>query len=677
MTVTSQFEPPTITDRDIYWAASLLGLPRNAFHGDDGNDPRQEVLKSVNMMDVAACPGSGKTTLLVAKLAILAQGWRHRTRGICVLSHTNAARHEIESRLGNSNVGRRLLSYPHFIGTIHGFVNEFLALPWLRSKGISVQIIDTEICLQRRWNALPKKIRSGLENKRNPRSLLRIKDPECLVGDIPWSKGKTLGTATPTYQAIENACRNSIVEGFFCYDEMFIWANELMNKKCDVVEVVRDRFPLLFIDEAQDNSEEQSAILHRIFLNGGSSVVRQRLGDKNQAIYGFVEAKGATTDKFPDDSIKTDLPNSHRFGQDIADLVDPLGLTPYGLKGLGPKKIGSAPTHTKGNHTVFLFDDDNAHMVLDAYAGLLIETFSDSELQEGTFTAVGQIHRGDRNDRRPHHIGHYWADYDPELSKSEPRPQTFVQYVSGGIGKYQTSGEVHHAVELVAQGILRLASMATDPKGHPLRRHSHRYVLNLLETNIAMQHCYVGLVAELVLYRNNLTKETWNKEFRPYVHCIAETIAGESLNDSRAIAFLEWSRGITVQVLPSTSQKSRDNIYHFSRNGKKVGIRIGSVHSVKGKNHTATLVLETYWKDRNARHNLELLLPWLHGENSGAGASGKEQKERLKIHYVAMTRPSHLLCLAMKRSAFEINQGTLNQDLIDRMEQHGWRVVCI
>ena len=116
-------EVPEITDDDIRWSSRLMGLPEDAFHGEHGTDPRREVLKSNAPMDIAACPGSGKTTLLVAKLAILAEKWQHRTRGICVLSHTNVARREIEARLGRTSVGRRLLSYPHFIGTIHGFVN--------------------------------------------------------------------------------------------------------------------------------------------------------------------------------------------------------------------------------------------------------------------------------------------------------------------------------------------------------------------------------------------------------------------------------------------------------------------------------------------------------------------------------------------------------------------------
>ena len=42
-------------------------------------------------------------------------------------------------------VGARLLAYPHFIGTIHGFVDRFLALPALRSLGLTVDVIDDDI----------------------------------------------------------------------------------------------------------------------------------------------------------------------------------------------------------------------------------------------------------------------------------------------------------------------------------------------------------------------------------------------------------------------------------------------------------------------------------------------------------------------------------------------------
>jgi len=104
-----------------------------------------------------------------------------------------------------------------------------------------------------------------------------------------------------------------------------------------------------------------------------------------------------------------------------------------------------------------------------------------------------------------------------------------------------------------------------------------------------------------------------------------------------------------------------------------VHIRVGSIHSVKGETHTATLVLETFWYD----HHLENTVPWLTGSKSGAESAGTRQSTRLKLHYVAMTRPTHLLCLAMKRSTFENGDGESDQNSIGALEHHGWQVKVI
>lgn len=662
---------PQITDEDIHWVTPLLGLPEHAFYGRDGNDPRQQVLKSMEQIDIAACPGSGKTTLLVAKLAILAEKWQYRTRGICVLSHTNAARREIETRLGNTAAGRHLLSYPHFIGTIHGFVNEFLAIPWLRSLGYPIEVIDTEICLKRRWSALPFNIRSGLEKNHHSSSVLTIRSPDFSVGDIRWGRSGQLGHAKPTYQSIQDVCRNSVQEGYFCYDEMFMWAEDIMDKTPEIIGVLRQRFPLLFIDEAQDNSEAQSSMLYRIFMEGNSDVIRQRFGDPNQAIFNFVGAKEAETDVFPNGTIM-DLPNSHRFGQKTADLADPLGLRVYGLKGQGPKKpLASGWMEEK--HTILLFDDNSGQEVLKAYAELLIKTFSEKELREGSFTAVGMVHRPQTEEAHkfPHHVAHYWPDYDSELTRQDPKPQTFVQCVFAGQGKAEKSGEAYPVVEKIAEGVLHLANMAQGATPLRRRKYAHRYVMSLLEDHAEEQNRYEELVAEFAVRRNVLTKSDWDGRWRGIIRKIAETIVGSVL-PQEANDFLIWKDVGDGSRLPNI-RRSQDNIYRYPSNEPEVCIWVGSIHSVKGEEHTATLVLETFWN----KHNLKTLIPWIAGDRMGWRKSDRvQQQTRLKVHYVAMTRPTHLLCLAMKRSIFE-SGGDLDQELVQRIKQRGWQILDI
>lgn len=684
MSENSEFTPPEITDVDIHWASNLLRLSSKAFFGEDGNDPRQHVLKSMDSVDVAACPGSGKTTLLVAKLAILAEKWQYRSRGICVISHTNVARSEIETRLGNTTTGRRLLSYPHYIGTIHSFVNEFLAIPWLRSRGYPIKMIDTEICEMRRWNKLDSKWRYSLEKKYVDKSNIRILDADFNLakknGPLPFQ------SQTDTYRNLRDTCKETSMEGYHCYDDMFLWAHDLMDKIPDVVHVIRDRFPLLFIDEAQDNSEVQSEILHRIFLKGRSTVIRQRLGDVNQAIFDFEGAQEATTDKYPIDTIIKDLPNSHRFGPNIARLADPLGLESYPscLVGQGPK-TSLASGLSEGSHTIFLFNKDSISKVLDAYAKLLVETFSQRELLNGTFTAVGQRHKRpnkeecpnciyDRCQKFPHHVGHYWPCYDPELTSREAKPQTFVQYVFAGIEKAKLTGEAYQAVEKISEGILRLAGMIQPETTIHHRKHPHRYILQLLQESTTARDCYRIMIVRFAVKQKPPTKETWDSRWCSVVGKIAEAIAGAPLSGDEAEQFLMWKYSFNDKMAITSTLMSRDNIYKYPGDDPKVHILVGSVHSIKGETHTATLVLDTYWYGHEGKHNLELILPWLTGTKRGRSRSEKRQQDRLKIHYVAMTRPTHLLCLAMRRSTLEDGNGSLDEDKVQKLQSHGWSI---
>jgi DNA helicase-2/ATP-dependent DNA helicase PcrA len=71
---------------------------------------------------------------------------------------------------------------------------------------------------------------------------------------------------------------------------------------------------------------------------------------------------------------------------------------------------------------------------------------------------------------------------------------------------------------------------------------------------------------------------------------------------------------------------------------------------------------------------LEALLPWLCGDKSGGTSSGARQQNRLKIHYVAMTRPSHLLCLAMKRPLIENSNGESDRTVTGKLIHRGWKV---
>jgi superfamily I DNA/RNA helicase len=674
---------PEITDEDIAWVIDTLGLPPGAFSRDQDDGAREQVLKANRTLDVSACPGSGKTTLLVAKLAILARKWPYRRRGICVLSHTNVAKEVIEKRLGGSAVGQALLSHPHFVGTIHGFVNQFLALPCLRACGYIGTQFNTEIAGSKLWalaghgRDVPRYLYKKISDRDRRERCIRS---ACFVGgglDISLKAENTSleikrVNGSDAFKVIDGWKFAVLREGYAAYEDAFAFAYLGLKNFPFLIDTIRQRFPLLFLDEVQDNSEDQSAILHRIFMEGANPVVRQRFGDPDQAIFDYAgQTEDARIDLFPAaNGIEViNLPNSHRFGPSIAKLAVPLSLSAIPLVGQGPKK---APIRDLGDrHAVFLFDDAAIEKVLEAFGQYLLETFEvdQNALNDMTFAAVGAVHRDNGNDNKPRHVGHYWPSYDPDISRSDPQPKTLLQYVTAGhrlaarSGDEKAGGEAFLAVEKLAEGLLRLARETEPGFDKRPRRRQHRYVLQLLEENAEARKAYLELVSALAVDRTYPSINEWEETWRSQVLAIVEAIAGKP--PSADDPFLAYPK---VNPAPAALQAHRrhDNVYSVENDGRRVRIRVGSIHSVKGETHTAVLVLETF----NRTHQLSNIIEWLNGKKTGK--TGGVNEDRLKLHYVAMTRPSHLLCLAMKRSTFCDAGGQLDMAALRKLKEHGW-----
>jgi hypothetical protein len=176
---------------------------------------------------------------------------------------------------------------------------------------------------------------------------------------------------------------------------------------------------------------------------------------------------------------------------------------------------------------------------------------------------------------------------------------------------------------------------------------------------------FIGMFA---LEKTLLTKESWEAN-RVRVQTVAEKIANASLTNAEAQAFLAW-KDHRPTLAATAETTSRDNIQRFSSDGKAVDIAVGSIHSVKGETHTGTLVLETFWHDPN----LSSINAWLAGDKIGENNAGARNLNRLKLHYVAMTRPSHLLCLAISRNLFFAKETDSGSSLITKLRSRGWDV---
>lgn len=632
-----------ITDTDIDWVCQLMNL-------QELDEPRKNYLKSLTTLDVSACPGSGKTTLLVAKLAIIARKWKHPTRGLCVLSHTNVAREEIERRLGSNEVCQKLLSYPHFIDTIHAFVNRFLATPWLLSAGYKLTAIDNDLTISVRRRALGNRnyqiLNGYLERQHSSFDNLRLANADF---SNPL-RGFPSGPHTQTYQLAAAAIKHSSEQGYFCYDEIFVLGSALLDQHPEISTILTQRFPFVLIDEMQDTSAMQNSFLSRIFSRNSPAICVHRVGDPNQAIYEGDALTGV--DAFPDDARCLSISNSFRFDQSIANIANRLAFHPINPNGLiGVREIAADEATA---HTIFVFPDNDTSGVLDAYGEHLLETFPQEIIKNSMVTAIGAVHK-EYPDIHPDHrhypktVPHYWTGYQTSTASSTFKPETLVEYLIMAQIRRRIGSTLHRSVNYGAQGIAHLANLTAGHSVYGSQARVHREIDTNLGNNETSKRIYHNLIRKFIVDSEELNQAAW-QALNPDLLRLGESLGG-AIQSQEVLDFLSWSVSpeLLDQVAQADAQSSSTNIYRYTNQTGLLDIHLGSIHMAKGQTHLATLILETY----NSAHFLHSLLPWILGRNSNArrGMSDTAKKRLLSL-YVAMTRPTRLICLAMRRSSF-------------------------
>ncbi len=656
-----------VSDDDIDWACQLMKL-------NPLDTARRNFLKFLKTVDVSACPGSGKTTLVVAKLAILARKWNSNTRGICVLSHTNVAREEIEHRLGNTDVGRRLLNYPHFIDTIHGFVNRFLAIPWLRSAGYPVAAIDNELTTRVRRRHLGEKdyhrLKSFLEKKFKSFDDLRIgradfKNP-LADGVFP------VGPHTEMYRLAVSALRYAAEHGYFCFDEIFVLGEALLAQQPTLPSILSKRFPFVLVDEMQDTSEQQSNFLRRLFPRDSESVCVQRVGDPNQTI--FESGIEPVEDPFPDPLRCFSVYDSFRFDSTIASLADPFAKTPVQPAGL--KGVRAAQESIRGlPHTIFVFPDNDASGVLDAFGRHVLATLPLPLIGTSDITAVGAVHKTfddvtPGHDHYPKTVAHYWPGYQSRMARQSYRPRTLAECILTAQAVSHRGGPLYGCVDTVASGVAHLANLFASSTHLRGRSRQHLQIEQSLCVSDEAKFVYRDILIRFLVNREPLTRDRWIA-LRPSLKLLGAVLGGGSAASSAADDFLAWQNNFpSLNPLVKEQPKSAPpNIYRYSEGGTSIDIRLCSIHLSKGQTHLATLVLETF----NRSHFLHSLMPWLLGKNrNGAKCTNDNALRRLLQIYVAMTRPTHLLCLALRSESLGVDQvyKSNSESLIKR----GWNI---
>lgn len=256
----------------------------------------QEVFLDQSVRVVEAGPGSGKTRALVARFLVSAG---FGTKGVALLSFTNAAVNEVRSRTGAAPF---LLRSPNFVGTIDSFLHRFIVTPHETSR------LKKSPNYRASWDELPGD--TGIRLARLPGVGIRLSrfriDPNALArlneADLNWQERaylKEISDAGRLGELLSAAAAriNGLADhGNYDASTARVVAHRILSsvEGRDILARLATRFGEVLVDEAQDCDEAEMAIIRSLAEHGICTLV---VADPDQAIFEF---RGSVPSLFTD-----------------------------------------------------------------------------------------------------------------------------------------------------------------------------------------------------------------------------------------------------------------------------------------------------------------------------------------------------------------------------------------
>jgi DNA helicase-2/ATP-dependent DNA helicase PcrA len=233
---------------------------------------------------VLAGPGSGKTRVLTHRLAYLILELGLPPDRLVALTFTNKAAREMGGRVQEllRQAGRDPSSGPRpSLGTFHAFAARLLRreasrLPVDRAFVIFDEADQHELVRQalKELNLDPKQVQPGAVQAAISQAKNELIEPE------GYPKGSYFAEVTQRvyirYQQLLQ--RNNALD----FDDLLLWPVRLFRQEPELLQVYRQRFPHLLVDEFQDTNTAQYTLLRQL---AGEQPDLFVVGDPDQSIY--------------------------------------------------------------------------------------------------------------------------------------------------------------------------------------------------------------------------------------------------------------------------------------------------------------------------------------------------------------------------------------------------------
>ena len=252
-------------------------------------DEQRAFLQASGNIVLHACPGSGKTSVVAQKLIQYITEWFRPHQGVAVLSFTNVASEEVEKQTRKIMPDGFMIDYPHYVGTLDSFINQFILLRFgyllfESSQRPTIAFNDLYSLPFRFWRTECHRngCVDGISDFRWDMDGNLLRNKEAVT-----CSGGTYGPPCYQYKTM------LLKKGLVFQSEVSSLAYWLLRDYPQIAQSLAARFPIIILDEAQDTSIEQMAIIDLINQAGAESIFL--VGDPDQSIY---EWRNATPECF-------------------------------------------------------------------------------------------------------------------------------------------------------------------------------------------------------------------------------------------------------------------------------------------------------------------------------------------------------------------------------------------
>ena len=566
---------------------------------------------------IKACPGSGKTFSVTARLARqLKKRNLHRHQGIAVLSFTNTACNEIKKGL-HEDWGINSIGYPHFIGTIDKFINDYIFLPFGHLEmncNTRPEIVGTEYNKWFDYDSSMTNVHKDKITQRDPNYYFdkvsfkatdkNIETPFPLLPaasyHFSWINKpfKKNGKYIKRIQDIINIKKEHFKNGKANQADANYFADLILSKYPSILKNLIHRFPILIVDEAQDTTEVQMAIIDKLAKANIPSIML--IGDPYQAIFEWNSANPELFLQKWEDKInwtQLDLDENMRCSTHICNYLNKFFDDQNNMKSIAKDKNCTETPQIVG------YSDDRKESVqsicknfMDKCNGLKIEDNNLSIVYRGQSFGEEYFNK----------LNHNKEESDLPWAKDNYFVRDIVQ------GKYfMEIGNFSTGLKLIEKGY-------------------HKYKLK-------QRYVPQGII-------NQIKKELGFREYRKEIFDFIKTLP---LTENKKL--IEWINEVKQHNPHEFNVKTRKanigiiDIFHENTKEKEDSY-LKTIHSVKGENLDAILV---FFKKQD-HSNYSNVLKKKYNSLSNA------DKEQLRIVYVACSRPRKILWIAVPKDDISV-----------------------